>query len=194
MGLLCDLCRSNVRQPSLRILPEKPLYWREVEVRNGKAKRLGSAEIRVFGADGSVYAAPTLLYHYVSVHHYKPPDEFMRAMKEGPRPPVPEYFHELDRLGLKWNTYALPKSIMIQLKDLLEAQSRLKDVTVRTKLVEFQLCAEDPRRLLLKPENHQPIGAFKLRGAYNKIASLSEKERQRGVISYSSGNHAQGVA
>ncbi|MGA2347329.1 MAG: threonine/serine dehydratase, partial [Candidatus Sulfotelmatobacter sp.] len=46
----------------------------------------------------------------------------------------------------------------------------------------------------LKPENQQPIGAFKLRGAYNKIASLSEAERKRGVISYSSGNHAQGVA
>ena len=40
----------------------------------------------------------------------------------------------------------------------------------------------------------QPIGSFKLRGAYNKIASFSEEERQRGVISYSSGNHAQGVA
>ena len=49
-------------------------------------------------------------------------------------------------------------------------------------------------RLLLKPENQQPIGAFKLRGAYNKIASLSEAETKRGVISYSSGNHAQGVA
>jgi threonine dehydratase len=48
--------------------------------------------------------------------------------------------------------------------------------------------------LYLKPENLQPIGAFKLRGAYNKIASLSEAERSRGVISYSSGNHAQGVA
>src|SRR5215470_187471 len=83
---------------------------------------------------------------------------------------------------------------MITLSDLNSAQSRLKGVTIRTKLVEFPLCAEDPRRLLLKPENQQPIGAFKLRGAYNKIASLSEAERQRGVISYSSGNHAQGVA
>jgi threonine dehydratase len=46
----------------------------------------------------------------------------------------------------------------------------------------------------LKPESLQPIGSFKLRGAYNKIASLTEQERQRGVISYSSGNHAQGVA
>jgi len=49
-------------------------------------------------------------------------------------------------------------------------------------------------RFRLKPENQQPIGAFKLRGAYNKIASLSDTERNYGVISYSSGNHAQGVA
>jgi|SRR5579859_158482 len=83
---------------------------------------------------------------------------------------------------------------MITLSDLNSAQSRLQGVTVRTSLLKFPLCAEDPRTLLLKPENQQPIGAFKLRGAYNKIASLSETERQRGVISYSSGNHAQGVA
>jgi threonine dehydratase len=50
------------------------------------------------------------------------------------------------------------------------------------------------RRLYLKPENLQPIGAFKLRGAFNKIASLSPEERSRGVITYSSGNHGQGVA
>jgi threonine dehydratase len=54
--------------------------------------------------------------------------------------------------------------------------------------------ASDERRLFLKLENLQPIGAFKLRGAYNKIASLSPDERTRGVIAYSSGNHAQGVA
>lgn len=50
------------------------------------------------------------------------------------------------------------------------------------------------RKLYLKLENLQPIGAFKLRGAYNKVASLSAQERRRGVISYSSGNHGQGVA
>ena len=83
---------------------------------------------------------------------------------------------------------------MITLSDLRSAQQRLDDVTLHTKLVEFPLCAEDPRRLLLKPENQQPIGAFKLRGAYNKISSLPDNERQRGVISCSSGNHAQGVA
>src|SRR5207245_9902836 len=85
---------------------------------------------------------------------------------------------------------------MVSLKDIKQAQSRLRDVTVRTRLIEFNLphAAINARRLYLKPENQQPIGAFKLRGAYNKIASLSEKDRKRGVISYSSGNHAQGVA
>jgi threonine dehydratase len=91
---------------------------------------------------------------------------------------------------------------MITLSDLHTAQSRLKGVTVHTNLIAFpeNMWGQPPSavrrgtRLLLKPENQQPIGAFKLRGAYNKIASLSEAERQRGVISYSSGNHAQGVA
>jgi len=83
---------------------------------------------------------------------------------------------------------------MVNLLDISRARTRLQGITVRTPLIQFPLCADDPRRLFLKPENQQPIGAFKLRGAYNKIASLSEAERRRGVISYSSGNHAQGVA
>jgi threonine dehydratase len=93
---------------------------------------------------------------------------------------------------------------MIILSDVHSARSRLEGVTVRTRLVEFPetMWGQPPsavrpgeaRRLFLKPENQQPIGAFKLRGAYNKIASLTDEERKRGVISYSSGNHAQGVA
>ena len=82
---------------------------------------------------------------------------------------------------------------MITLDDLHSARTRLEGITVRTPLIEFDH-SDYNRRLFLKPENQQPIGAFKLRGAYNKIASLSEAERKRGVISYSSGNHAQGVA
>lgn len=69
---------------------------------------------------------------------------------------------------------------------------------MRTPLLESNLHVArspgDGRKLYLKPENLQPIGAFKLRGAYNKISSLSDEERKRGVITYSSGNHAQGVA
>jgi threonine dehydratase len=80
---------------------------------------------------------------------------------------------------------------LVSLGDIREAQSRIAGVTIRTKLVPLQY---QDRTLYLKPENQQPIGAFKLRGAYNKIASLTEEERARGVITYSSGNHAQGVA
>ncbi len=83
---------------------------------------------------------------------------------------------------------------MITIADLRAAQSLLQGIATRTRPIPFPLCAEDPRRLFLKPENQQPIGAFKLRGAYNKIASLREAERKKGVITYSSGNHAQGVA
>ena len=76
------------------------------------------------------------------------------------------------------------KDGVITLPDLYSAQSRLQGITVRTRLIEFNL-ADPGRCLYLKPENQQPIGAFKLRGAYNKIASLSEAERKHGVISYS---------
>src|SRR5271156_7183348 len=88
--------------------------------------------------------------------------------------------------------------MMVTIHDIREAQARLRGVSVRTGLIQASL-GEDgagaaSRKLYLKPENLQPIGAFKLRGAYNKIASLSPEERSRGVITYSSGNHGQGVA
>src|SRR5436190_15497463 len=82
-------------------------------------------------------------------------------------------------------------SPLVSLQEIHEARARLEGVTVRTPLLTLE---HEGRTLYLKPENLQPIGAFKLRGAYNKIASLSEAERARGVITYSSGNHAQGVA
>src|SRR5437016_11309689 len=82
---------------------------------------------------------------------------------------------------------------MITLSDITQARTRLHGITVRTPLIELDH-PDRTRRLFLKPENQQPIGSFKLRGAYNKIASLAAAERSRGVISYSSGNHAQGVA
>ena len=73
------------------------------------------------------------------------------------------------------------------------AQQRLRGVVVRTPLVAFEIPGE-PLSLWVKAEGLQPIGSFKLRGAFNKIAQLSAAERARGVITYSSGNHAQGVA
>jgi threonine dehydratase len=83
--------------------------------------------------------------------------------------------------------------MMVTLKDIQQAQALLHGIAIRTPLFEWTGAA-DQRKLFLKLENLQPIGAFKLRGAYNKVASLSDDERRRGVISYSSGNHAQGVA
>jgi len=87
---------------------------------------------------------------------------------------------------------------MVSLNDIREAQARLQGVAVRTQLIPSFVHqggpSPDDRTLFLKPENLQPIGAFKLRGAYNKIASLTPEERNRGVITYSSGNHGQGVA
>jgi threonine dehydratase len=82
---------------------------------------------------------------------------------------------------------------MVTLDDICAAQALLHGIAVRTPLLEWTGAA-DRRKLFLKLENLQPIGAFKLRGAYNKVASFSDEERRRGVISYSSGNHAQGVA
>jgi threonine dehydratase len=87
---------------------------------------------------------------------------------------------------------------MVLLNDILAAQTRLSGVAVRTELIPSHIHENgfkpDGRKLYLKPENLQPIGAFKLRGAYNKIASLKPEEYSRGVITYSSGNHGQGVA
>lgn len=82
---------------------------------------------------------------------------------------------------------------MITLHDLHQAQTRIKGIAFRTPLI---LCSgyDDKHKLYFKPENFQPIGAFKIRGAYNAIKSLSAEELKRGVVTHSSGNHAQAVA
>jgi len=81
---------------------------------------------------------------------------------------------------------------MVTLKDIQQAHSLLRKFAVRTPLVACRL--PDGRQIAVKPENLQPIGSFKLRGAYNKISSLTPEQRARGVVSHSSGNHAQGVS
>jgi threonine dehydratase len=80
---------------------------------------------------------------------------------------------------------------LVTLEDVRAAAERLRGVALRTPLVPF---AAGPPPVLLKAESLQPIGAFKIRGAWNAIAQLSEAERRRGVVTHSSGNHAQGVA
>lgn len=109
---VCDLCAEP-----------QPTYAE----RNGEKLLLGCAEIRVFSAESSasslrkvleqtesggviflqrspvpfsIYAAPALIYHYVEAHHYCPPEEFLRALREGPRPPDLEYFALLRKLNI----------------------------------------------------------------------------------------------
>jgi len=81
---------------------------------------------------------------------------------------------------------------MVTLTDIQQARALLNKIAVRTPLIECKVAGD--RQILIKPENLQPIGSFKLRGAYNKISSLTPEQRRRGVVAHSSGNHAQGVA
>ena len=79
--------------------------------------------------------------------------------------------------------------------DVREAARRLAGVAVVTPLLEYAALNERlGGRVFFKAETLQRTGSFKIRGAYNKIASLSPEERSRGVVAFSSGNHAQGVA
>lgn len=77
---------------------------------------------------------------------------------------------------------------------ILEARERLKGVAQRTGLVQFKALSDENSQIYLKTEDLQNTGSFKVRGAYIKIASLTEEERACGVIASSAGNHAQGVA
>lgn len=82
---------------------------------------------------------------------------------------------------------------MLTLDKVFDAQVVLKDIIRETKLVISNGIAPECE-LFLKPENLQRTGSFKLRGSGYKIATLSDEEKQRGVIACSAGNHAQGVA
>ncbi|CCH27780.1 threonine/serine dehydratase [Actinosynnema sp. NPDC047251] len=77
---------------------------------------------------------------------------------------------------------------LVTISDIRAAAALIAPVVVRTPLLRFD------DRLSLKPENLQPVGAFKIRGAYHALARLPEQQRARGVVAYSSGNHAQAVA
>lgn len=81
---------------------------------------------------------------------------------------------------------------LVSLEDMRRAARRIAPMARVTPLVEVTLPAGRP--LLLKCESMQPGGAFKIRGAYNMVAQLTDEQRRRGVITYSSGNHGQAMA
>ena len=84
---------------------------------------------------------------------------------------------------------------MLTLDRFEEASEKVKEVTLETKLIYSEFLSEQTgNKVYLKPENMQLTGAYKVRGAYYKISTLTDEERSKGLITASAGNHAQGVA
>jgi threonine dehydratase len=85
-------------------------------------------------------------------------------------------------------------STLVGLGEIEAAAVRVRPAARVTPLIEVPWCGAGSGTLFLKCENFQPMGAFKIRGAYNMLAQLSNEALSRGVITYSSGNHGQAVA
>lgn len=83
---------------------------------------------------------------------------------------------------------------LVTLEEIEDAARRLDGIVLRTPLVAFAPKSPSAPPLQLKPESLQPVGSFKLRGAYAAISGIPETDRKNGVIAHSSGNHAQAVA
>ena len=82
----------------------------------------------------------------------------------------------------------------LSLKKFEEAAEKVKEVTLATNLVYSEYFSnQSGNKVYLKPENMQYTGAYKVRGAYYKISTMSEDARKKGLITASAGNHAQGV-
>src|SRR5689334_17544036 len=89
----------------------------------------------------------------------------------------------------------MSSDLAVSLADIEAAAARIAGVAVETPLLESAVLNERlGLRVLIKPETLQRVGAFKFRGAYNRLVQLTDEERKRGVVAFSSGNHAQGVA
>jgi len=87
---------------------------------------------------------------------------------------------------------------LVTIEEIRAAAARIANIAIKAPLIRAQFPGLSghgtTKEIYLKAESLQPIGAFKIRGAANKILQLTPAEIERGVITYSSGNHAQGVA
>jgi hypothetical protein len=84
----CEFCDSNEHM---------------VSERKGTSLLLGASEIRVFSPDGTIYAAPNLIFHYMAIHQYEPPPQFLYALRNGIKPLTEQYFQRLKGLDLEYN-------------------------------------------------------------------------------------------
>jgi membrane protease YdiL (CAAX protease family) len=100
---LWSYCTVSVAQTrgihQCEFCPAKDVHFAE---RKSDKLLLGTSEIRVFASEGCLYAAPTLIYHYVKDHGYKPPEPFILALMADPAPPAAEYFDRLAQASLEW--------------------------------------------------------------------------------------------
>lgn len=105
-------------------------------------------------------------------------------------------FRDLIQICLSMHYSKKEKKIkMLELKDFEAAYNKVQEVVLPTKLIKSDYFSEQTGNdVYLKPENMQLTGAYKIRGAYYKISTLSEEEKAKGLITASAGNHAQGVA
>ena len=84
---------------------------------------------------------------------------------------------------------------MLKLEQFQEAKKRVDEVIIPTPLIYSEAFSKECKNeVYIKPENLQRTGAFKIRGAYNKIVKMDEEAKAKGLIASSAGNHAQGVA
>lgn len=84
---------------------------------------------------------------------------------------------------------------MITLNNIKDAKRNIENIALKTPIVKAPILSKEHNaEIFLKKENLQLTGSFKLRGAFNKVASLTEKQREHGVVAASAGNHAQGLA
>ena len=142
--------------------------------------------------EGSLATKPT--YEYVQLFSGQSSDGPPRLRQSQVRRPRPfgRATHTIRSMEQKDVLKALQRDHAAELK---LAAKRLKGTARHTEIIPSRTLSElTGHEILLKPENLQVTGSFKIRGAYNKIASLSEEQIARGIVTASAGNHAQGVA
>jgi threonine dehydratase len=84
---------------------------------------------------------------------------------------------------------------LLKYEEIVDAKKRLEGITTKTELIYSSIFSkESNNEVYMKPENLQITGAYKIRGAYNKISKLTDEEKSRGLLASSAGNHDQGVA